>query len=106
MAFDFHVPATPDLILAAFSGLCGGIAHMFLMAAMRAAPANRVAPTQYSQIVWAKRADCAEFGGTLNFCPHLSAQRKTRLPRPPYPPPPDIAPTGLCVARRGILARR
>jgi S-adenosylmethionine uptake transporter len=52
MVFDFHVPATRDLLLAAFAGLCGGIAHMLLMAAMRAAPANRVAP-QYSQIVWA-----------------------------------------------------
>ena len=53
MLFDFHVPASRDLLLSAFSGLCGGTAHMLLMAAMRAAPANRVAPTQYSQIVWA-----------------------------------------------------
>jgi S-adenosylmethionine uptake transporter len=53
MAFDFHVPAPRDLLLSAFAGLCGGTAHMLLMAAMRAAPANRVAPTQYSQLVWA-----------------------------------------------------
>jgi S-adenosylmethionine uptake transporter len=53
MIFDFHMPAPRELLLAAFAGLCGGTAHMLLMAAMRAAPANRVAPTQYSQIVWA-----------------------------------------------------
>jgi S-adenosylmethionine uptake transporter len=53
MIFDFHVPAPRDFLLTAFAGLCGGTAHTLLMAAMRAAPANRVAPTQYSQIAWA-----------------------------------------------------
>lgn len=53
MLLDFHLPAPRDLLLAAFAGLCGGVAHMLLMAAVRAAPANRIAPAQYSQIVWA-----------------------------------------------------
>ena len=53
MLFDFQLPAPRDLSLAAFAGLCGGVAHMLLMAAVRMAPANRVAPAQYSQIVWA-----------------------------------------------------
>jgi S-adenosylmethionine uptake transporter len=53
MAFDFHVPAPRELLLTAFAGLCGGTAHILIMAAIREAPANRVAPAQYSQIVWA-----------------------------------------------------
>jgi S-adenosylmethionine uptake transporter len=53
MAFDFHMPAPRDLLLTALAGLCGGTAHILIMAAMRAAPANRVAPAQYSQIIWA-----------------------------------------------------
>ena len=53
MLFDFHIPSLRDFLLTAFAGLCGGTAHTLLMAAMRAAPANRVAPTQYSQIAWA-----------------------------------------------------
>lgn len=36
-----------------FVGIVGGIGQMTLLAATRAAPANRVAPAQYSQIVWA-----------------------------------------------------
>lgn len=49
----FVVPpwqALPRLIV---TGLAGGVAQLTLLAATRAAPANRVAPTQYSQIVWA-----------------------------------------------------
>jgi S-adenosylmethionine uptake transporter len=53
MLFDFHMPAPTDFLLTAFAGLCGGTAHMLLMAAVRAAPANRIAPAQYSQIAWA-----------------------------------------------------
>lgn len=53
MAFNFHIPTMRDFMLAAFAGLCGGTAHVLLMAAVRAAPANRIAPAQYSQIVWA-----------------------------------------------------
>ena len=53
MLFDFHMPAPTDFLLTALAGLCGGTAHMLLMAAVRAAPANRIAPAQYSQIAWA-----------------------------------------------------
>lgn len=53
MLFDFHVPSPRDFALTAFIGLCGGTANVLLMAAIRAAPANRVAPAQYSQIAWA-----------------------------------------------------
>jgi S-adenosylmethionine uptake transporter len=53
MAFDFHLPAPRDLLLTLIAGLCGGTAHILIMAAIREAPANRVAPAQYSQIIWA-----------------------------------------------------
>ncbi len=53
MLTDFHLPAPSDFLLIAAAGLCGGTGHMLLMAATRAAPANRIAPAQYSQIVWA-----------------------------------------------------
>ncbi len=53
MLADFHVPAPTDVLLVATAGLCGGTGHMLLMAATRAAPASRIAPAQYSQIVWA-----------------------------------------------------
>jgi drug/metabolite transporter (DMT)-like permease len=42
--------AAPHLLI---SGIAGGIAQITYLAAMRAAPANRVAPAQYSQIFWA-----------------------------------------------------
>jgi S-adenosylmethionine uptake transporter len=53
MSFDFRVPAPADFLLLAISGLCGGAGQLLLMAATRAAPANRIAPAQYSQIIWA-----------------------------------------------------
>jgi S-adenosylmethionine uptake transporter len=53
MLFDFSIPSPRDFILSAVAGLCGGVGHVLLMASTRAAPANRVAPAQYSQIVWA-----------------------------------------------------
>jgi S-adenosylmethionine uptake transporter len=62
MIFDFHVPAPRDFFLAALAGLCGGAAHVLLLAAVREAPANRVAPSQYSQIVWAILLGALFFG--------------------------------------------
>ena len=53
MLFDFRVPEGRDLAALALAGVLGGAGHLGLMAAMRLAPANRVAPVQYSQIVWA-----------------------------------------------------
>jgi S-adenosylmethionine uptake transporter len=62
MLFDFRMPAPTDFLLTALAGLCGGTAHMLLMAATRAAPANRIAPAQYSQIVWAILLGALFFG--------------------------------------------
>ncbi len=62
MLTDFRVPAPTDFLLIAVAGLCGGTGHMLLMAATRAAPANRIAPAQYSQIVWAVMLGALFFG--------------------------------------------
>ncbi len=62
MLTDFHLPAPTDFVLTAVAGLCGGTGHMLLMAATRAAPANRIAPAQYSQIVWALILGALFFG--------------------------------------------
>ncbi len=62
MLKDFRLPAAGDMLLIATVGLCGGMGHVLLMAATRAAPANRIAPAQYSQIVWAVVLGALFFG--------------------------------------------
>jgi S-adenosylmethionine uptake transporter len=53
MLFDFRMPTPADLLSLAAIGLCTGLGHILIMAALRAAPANRIAPAQYSQMIWA-----------------------------------------------------
>ncbi len=50
---DFVWPSANAFLKLGLIGIVAGVAQMTLMAATRAAPANRVAPAQYSQIVWA-----------------------------------------------------
>lgn len=49
----FHWPGPTELLLLAVVGGCAGLAQLCLLTATRLAPANRVAPAQYSQMVWA-----------------------------------------------------
>jgi S-adenosylmethionine uptake transporter len=62
MLFDFQVPAPHDLMLLATSGICGAVANILIIVAIQAAPANRIAPAQYSQIVWAVLLGALFFG--------------------------------------------
>ncbi len=62
MLFDFRTPAPGDVLLLAASGLCGAAGNILLIAAIQAAPANRIAPVQYSQIVWAVILGAIFFG--------------------------------------------
>ena len=74
----FAWPKTTDLLLLFFAGLLNGIAFLMFLAALRMAPASRVAPMQYSQMGWAllvgilffnERPDIiALVGGTLLIC--------------------------------------
>ncbi len=50
---EFVVPGWTDLLRLGLVGVFGGVGQMTIIAAARAAPANRVAPAQYSQMVWA-----------------------------------------------------
>ncbi|MCB8840718.1 DMT family transporter [Aurantimonas sp. VKM B-3413] len=62
MVPDF-VPPTADLWpLLLFGGVVVGLAHLLIVFATRLAPAARVAPTQYSQIVWAALIGASFFG--------------------------------------------
>jgi S-adenosylmethionine uptake transporter len=49
----FRLPSLAALAHLVAIGLFGGISQLTMLAATRAAPANRVAPAQYSQIAWA-----------------------------------------------------
>lgn len=62
MAFGFRVPQPADVVWLAVAGALGGAGHILLMAALRAAPATRIAPSQYTQIVWAMLLGSLFFG--------------------------------------------
>jgi len=50
---QFRMPQG-DVMLALFAaGICSGCGHLLILAALNRAPANRVGPTQYTQILWA-----------------------------------------------------
>lgn len=49
----FTWPGGSELFRYAVIGCCAGIGNLCIIAATRLAPANRIAPTQYSQVAWA-----------------------------------------------------
>lgn len=53
MAFDFHWPSAMDFGGLAAAGILSGAAQILIMLAIQLAPASRIAPVQYSQIIWA-----------------------------------------------------
>jgi S-adenosylmethionine uptake transporter len=58
----FVWPDAGTLLRLAAAGTLAGGGHVLIMAATRAAPANRVGPTQYSQILWAVLIGALVFG--------------------------------------------
>ena len=60
MLFNFTVPDLRQAALAVLAGLFSGFGQILMLAATRNAPPNRVAPSQYSQMIWA-----AVFGGVF-----------------------------------------
>ncbi|KQT69936.1 MULTISPECIES: DMT family transporter [unclassified Aureimonas] len=58
----FVMPSADIFHLMVGAGLCAGLGHLIQVFATRAAPANRVAPTQYSQIIWAAVIGATFFG--------------------------------------------
>jgi drug/metabolite transporter (DMT)-like permease len=53
LGFGFTAPTWFELFALLVCGVLGGAGYLFQIAALVKAPANRVAPMQYSQIVWA-----------------------------------------------------
>ena len=59
---DFRPVTASDVLLIALGGVAGGFGQIAMLAATRLAPPNRVAPAQYSQIIWALAIGAAFFG--------------------------------------------
>jgi S-adenosylmethionine uptake transporter len=53
MAFNFRVPDMHEVAIFTLGGFLGGIGQIAMLTATRYAPSNRVAPAQYSQMLWA-----------------------------------------------------
>lgn len=49
----FVTPYAPEIALILLAGIAGGLGQIALLAATKMAPVSRIAPTQYSQMVWA-----------------------------------------------------
>ena len=62
MIHQFRVPTAPDIGLIVLAGLAGGFGQISMLAATRLAPANRITPTQYSQIIWGITVGAVFFG--------------------------------------------
>jgi drug/metabolite transporter (DMT)-like permease len=67
LATDAGIPAWPELLLLLLAGACGAGGQMLLMLATGMAPANRIGPTQYTQLLWATLI------GALIFAEHPDA---------------------------------
>lgn len=53
MLATFHFPERSLILILAAGGVLSGFGHLGMLRATSLAPANHVAPTQYSQIIWA-----------------------------------------------------
>ena len=49
----FVIPTRPELLVLAGAGLLSGVAQILIIRASALAPASTIAPTQYSQMIWA-----------------------------------------------------
>jgi len=62
MLFGFHWPTLHQLSLSLVGGLCAGFGQIAMLVATHNAPPNRVAPAQYSQMIWAVVFGAVFFG--------------------------------------------
>ncbi|MEP7187309.1 MAG: DMT family transporter [Rhodanobacter sp.] len=67
MVSDFHWPDSGQWMLLLGYGLLAALASVLLMLATQKAPANQVAPTQYSQMLWAVLLGYMLFGDRLDW---------------------------------------
>ena len=62
MLLNYRTPSTREMWILLLAGLVGGVGQITMMIATRLAPANRIAPAQYSQIIWAVVFGATFFG--------------------------------------------
>jgi S-adenosylmethionine uptake transporter len=62
MMFHFVAPTLHQLVVAGIGGLAAGFGQIAMLVATHNAPPNRVAPAQYSQMIWAIVFGAAFFG--------------------------------------------
>ncbi|MCU0831510.1 MAG: DMT family transporter [Rhizobiaceae bacterium] len=62
MAPGFVLPALPVLAMLAAAGLLHGVATLLILFASQRVPANRIAPVQYSQLIWGVLLGLVFFG--------------------------------------------
>ena len=62
MLLEFRMPEPRAIGLVLLAGVVGGFGQIAMMIATKLSPANRVAPAQYSQIIWAVVFGAAFFG--------------------------------------------
>ena len=67
MLSDFHWPDMHEWLLLLGYGLLAALAAVLLMMATQKAPANHIAPTQYSQMLWAVLLGYVLFGDHLDW---------------------------------------
>jgi drug/metabolite transporter (DMT)-like permease len=67
MVSNFHWPDSGQWLLLLGYGLLAALASILLMLATQKAPANQVAPTQYSQMLWAVLLGYVLFGDRLDW---------------------------------------
>ena len=60
------LPSWPQVAMLAFIGTLGGLGHLTFIGATKLAPANQVAPAQYTQMLWALALGAAFYGEYLN----------------------------------------
>lgn len=61
-AFDWVTPSVPELLLSLIAGGFAALANFLVVLAYRIAPASRIAPFSYSQLIWASALGFMVFG--------------------------------------------
>src|SRR5262249_15421327 len=63
LPFGWVVPDWPALAALIGTGICGGLAHIFITESYRLAPASLIAPFDYTSMLWALVLGFVVFGG-------------------------------------------
>jgi drug/metabolite transporter (DMT)-like permease len=110
------MPGATEALMLLACGLCCGVAYVLYVTAFATAPASRVAPMLYSQIIWALVLGAAFFnefpdslamvglavivlagigavfadGARARFTAYAARHDGELIDTPPVPPPPEV----------------